>query len=112
MARVRVHGHGAGPGDTQYVLYARANLDERIGLPSPYPYAWSLMVRGIPGAIPRLDRLLASARRPTWVVGWEPVDRWGLDPHHVTERLLRADYRVVARIGRHPVWHTRPGSTT
>ena len=101
----------ARPGDTQYVLYAHANLDEAIGLPSPYPYAWSLMVRGIPGAIGRLDHLLASPRRPTWVVGWEPIDRWGLDPHHVTERLLGADYRVVGRIGGRPIWHARPGST-
>ena len=105
------HEAHARPGDTQYVLYAHANLDEAIGLPSPYPYAWSLMVRGIPGAIGRLDHLLASPRRPTWVVGWEPIDRWGLDPHHVTERLLGADYRVVGRIGRHPIWHARPGST-
>jgi len=99
---IRAH---ARPGDTQYVMYARANLDYLDGLPSPYPYAWSLMVRGIPGATARLDRLLASPRRPTWVVGWQSTQHWGLDPHHVTYRLLRAHYRRVARIGGHPVWH-------
>ncbi|MGZ8648116.1 MAG: glycosyltransferase family 39 protein, partial [Solirubrobacteraceae bacterium] len=74
---VREH---ARPGDTQYVMYAQANVDDYTGLPSPYPYAWSLMVRAKPGAIPQLQRLLGSARRPTWLVEFQQPSRWGLDP--------------------------------
>src|SRR4051794_1207795 len=93
---VRAH---AGPGDTQYVLYARANVDYYTGLPSPYPYAWSLMVRAIPGATRRLVGLLDSPRRPTWVVRWQQPDLWGLDPHGDTRRALHRHYRLAARIG-------------
>ena len=76
----------ARPGDTQYVMYARANVGYYAGLPSPYPYAWSLLVRAHPGATARLRQLLASPRRPTWIVGWQPPDRWGLDPGGATPR--------------------------
>src|SRR4051794_23387351 len=99
---VRTH---ARPGDTQYVLYARANLLHYVGLPSPYPYHWSLMVRARPGAIPRLRRLLASPARPTWVVEWQPPDEWGLDPHGATARLLARHYRRAATVHGHPVLH-------
>jgi hypothetical protein len=93
----------ARPSDTQYVLYARANVGYYSGLPSPYPYAWSLMVRAIPGAPAQLRRLLASPRRPTWVVRWQPPSAWGLDPRHRTQRLLREHYVRVASVGRHAI---------
>jgi hypothetical protein len=97
-----VHRHER-PGDTQYVLYARADLDYYTGLPSPFPYAWSLMDRAVPGATARLDRLLASPRRPTWIVEWQPPGAWGLDPHGVTRRELRRGYRRVATVAGRPV---------
>ncbi|MEA2247564.1 MAG: hypothetical protein QOH46_2093, partial [Solirubrobacteraceae bacterium] len=56
---VRTH---ARPGDTQYVLWAKANAGYYTGLQSPYPYAWSLLVRAIPGAPARLQHLLNSPR--------------------------------------------------
>jgi hypothetical protein len=99
---VREH---ARPGDTQYVLYARANVGYYTGLPSPYPYAWSLLVRAHPGAIAQLRRLLGSPRRPTWIVGWQRPSRWGLDPEGATARALHAHYRVVAHVHGHPVYH-------
>src|SRR5204862_467467 len=83
---VRAH---ARPGDTQYVMYARANAGYYTGLPSPYPYAWSLLVRAYPGAMPRLLALLRSPRRPTWIVGWQAPSHWGLDPHHAIADALR-----------------------
>jgi hypothetical protein len=101
---VRTH---ARPGDTLYVLYARANLLAYAGLPSPYPYHWSLMVRARPGAIPRLRRLLASPRRPTWVVGWQPTTAWGLDRDGRTARLLATRYRRVAAVAGHPIYRAR-----
>jgi 4-amino-4-deoxy-L-arabinose transferase-like glycosyltransferase len=83
-------------GDTQYVLYARANVLYYVDLPSPYPYAWSLMLHAIPGATDHLDRLLAAQRRPTWVLQWQPVGAWGLDPGGRTKALLAEHYRRVA----------------
>jgi hypothetical protein len=96
----------ARPGDTEYVLYARANLAFYSGLPTPYPYAWSLMDRAIPGATGRLDRLLASPRRPTWIVPWQRARQWGLDPHGTTRRLLHAHYRPVAKVAGHHIYLT------
>jgi 4-amino-4-deoxy-L-arabinose transferase-like glycosyltransferase len=92
-AFVRDH---ARPGDTQYVLYARANVLYYVDLPTPYPYAWSLMLRTIPGATDRLHRLLATERRPTWVLQWQAVDAWRLDPTGHTRALLTTHYRRVA----------------
>jgi hypothetical protein len=90
-----VRGH-ARPGDTQYVMYAQANVDDYTGLPDPYPYAWSLMVRAKPGAIGQLQRLLRSSRRPTWLVEFQRPSRWGLDPRGVTRRLIARHYRLAA----------------
>jgi hypothetical protein len=101
---VRAH---ARPGDTQYVIYARANLGYYIGLPSPYPYAWSLMVRAVPGAPSRLARLLDSPRRPTWVVRWQYPHEWGLDPHRATARALHRHYRLADRVGGRAIYHER-----
>ena len=95
----------AQPGDTQYVMYAKANVGYYTGLPSPYPYAWSLLVRAHPGATARLRQLLESPRRPTWIVGWQRPSRWGLDPGGATARALHAHYRVVARVHGHPIYH-------
>jgi len=101
---VRAH---ARPGDTQYVMYARANVLDAAGLPSPYPYAWSLMVRARPGAVAQLRRLLASPRRPTWIVGWQAPGRWGLDPGGRTAHLLTTRYRRAAIVAGHPIYRAR-----
>jgi hypothetical protein len=88
-------------------MYARANLGYYSRLPSPYPYAWSLMVRAIPGATGRLLALLDSPRRPTWVVVWQRPDLWHLDPRHALLQALHRHYRVVARIDGRRVYHRR-----
>jgi 4-amino-4-deoxy-L-arabinose transferase-like glycosyltransferase len=100
-------GAHARPGDTQYVLYARADVAYYDRLPTPYPYAWSLMLRARPDAMPRLRALLRSSARPTWIVAWQPTVDWGLDPRHVLGRLLREDYRRVATVDGHPILHRR-----
>jgi 4-amino-4-deoxy-L-arabinose transferase-like glycosyltransferase len=94
----------ARPGDTQYVMYARANVNYYAGLPSPYPYAWSLMVRAVPDARARLQRLLASPHRPTWVVEWQDDDIWRLDPGGRTDRLLARGYRLAATVAGHRIY--------
>jgi len=94
----------ARPGDTQYVLYARANVVYYAGLPQPYPYLWSLMVRVRPGARAELRRLLASNRRPTWLVQWHDAGRWQLDPGGGTNRLLARGYRLAAFVCDLPIY--------
>jgi Dolichyl-phosphate-mannose-protein mannosyltransferase len=94
----------ARPGDTQYVMYARANVVYYTGLPTPYPYEWSLMVRAVPGARAQLQRLLGSRRRPTWLVRWQGDDWWRLDPGGRTQRLIARDYRLAAVVCGHPIY--------
>src|SRR4029077_7501149 len=90
-----IHAH-ARPGDTQYVMYARADVLYYAGLRTPYPYDWSLMVRTHPGARRALYGLLASPRRRTWLVTWQDDDRWRLDRGDLVDVLLRRYYRPVA----------------
>jgi len=94
----------ARPGDTQYVMYARPNVVYYAGLPSPYPYVWSLMVRARPGARAQLQRLLGSTARPTWLVQWHDADLWQLDPGDRTDRLLARGYRLAAIVCGHPIY--------
>ena len=99
---VRTH---AAPGDTQWVMYARANIGFYTGLPSPYPYAWSLMVRAVPGASQRLIALLESQRRPTWVIGWQRPNSWHLDPDGAVADALARHYRLAARVSGRAIYH-------
>ncbi len=94
----------ARPGDTQYVMYARANVVYYAGLPQPYPYLWLLMVTSKPGARAQLQRLLASPQRPTWLVQWQDDDRARLDPGDNMDRLLAHGYRLAAIVCGHPIY--------
>jgi hypothetical protein len=85
-------------------MYARANIGFYDGLPTPYPYAWSLMVRAQPHAVARLQRLLASPRRPTWLIQWQDDDRWSLDRADRMDALIATGYRHVATVAGHPVY--------
>ena len=93
----------AEPGQTAYVMYARVNSLFYTGLPSPYPYHWSLMMRTIPGAVPQLRALLASPRRPVWIISQDGPKGYGLDRSGATARLVRAHYRVVAHVCGQPI---------
>ena len=99
-----IHAH-ARPGDTQYVLYARANVLYYGALPTPFPYDWSLMMRVQTDARPALYRLLASRRRPTWLVPWQNDDAWRLDRGAAVDTLLRRGYRVAATVAGHEILH-------
>jgi hypothetical protein len=85
-------------------MYARPNVVYYAGLPQPYPYLWSLMVRVRPGARPELERLLSSTRRPTWLVMWQTPGSWELDPDGKLDRALASGYRLAAVICRYPVF--------
>jgi hypothetical protein len=91
------------PNQTAYVLYAKVNVLYYAGLRDPYPYNWSLMMRAVPGAQDRLRALLASQRRPTWVVRADSTHSMGLDASGATNRLLVAHYRKVATVCGDPV---------
>jgi hypothetical protein len=64
---------------------------------------WSLMMDSVPRAEPELRALLASPRRPTWIVRAQPTTAWGLDRSGETARLLRRYYRKVSRTCGKPV---------
>jgi 4-amino-4-deoxy-L-arabinose transferase-like glycosyltransferase len=86
------------PHATAYVMYAKVNTLYYAGLRDPYPYNWSLMLRGVPGAEQRLRSLLASPARPTWIVRAEGPRGFGLDRAGITKRLLATHYRSVGRV--------------
>ena len=83
----------AQPDDSLYVMYARANLLYYAGMPTPYPYAWSMMVRSVPGAEVRLRELLSSPdSRPTWIVEWHDTTAFGLDRSGATRDVIDDHY--------------------
>ena len=49
-------------------MYARANVAYYVGLPTPYPYEWSLMVRAVPGARPQREIFVVHRKRPPRLV--------------------------------------------
>ncbi|MBA2240509.1 MAG: glycosyltransferase family 39 protein [Solirubrobacterales bacterium] len=106
----------ADPRDSIYVRYSQPNITYYSGLRNPYRYNWSLMLRTIPGAERRLRSLLRSDRRPTWVVGWEGTNTYGLDVEGATTRLIRGSYRRVGEVCGVPVLLsrglTRPRAST
>ena len=91
-------------GDSIYVMYARPNVVYYSGLPHPYPYMWSLMVRAKPGAREQLVRELSSTRRPTWLVQWQDDNEWELDSDGRMDRLLSDGYRLAAVVCDHPIF--------
>lgn len=95
--------HRAAPGDTAYVLYAKVNALFYSGLPSPFPYHWSLMMMSVPRVEQRLRALLASPQRPTWIVEAQTPRSFGLDRSGETARLLEREYRRAARVCGLPV---------
>jgi 4-amino-4-deoxy-L-arabinose transferase-like glycosyltransferase len=91
------------PHETAYVLYARTNALYYSGLQSPFPYDWTLMMRAAPHAQTDLRTLLASPRRPTWIVEDQRPGSFGLDRGGQTKRLIIAHYRRVSDVCGDPV---------
>jgi hypothetical protein len=61
------------------------------------------MMDSVPNAEHELRALLASPRRPTWVVEAQATTAFGLDRSGETARLLARHYRRVARPCGRPV---------
>jgi hypothetical protein len=91
------------PNQTTYALYAKVNAVYYSGLPSAFPYNWSLMMLSVPGAEEQLRRLLASPERPTWIVRAQGPRSFRLDRSGATKRLLARHYRQVAVVCGTPV---------
>ncbi|MEJ7636323.1 hypothetical protein [Aeromicrobium sp.] len=91
------------PADTAVVTYGQPNILLEARMPSPYRYLWSLPVRTRDSQLRDLSMVLASPRRPTWVVDWSGLASWGVEPQRAWN-VLESDYRQVASICGHPVW--------
>jgi hypothetical protein len=88
----------ARPGDSAHVMYAYASVLYYSGLSAPFAYRWSLMMQAAPGAERELRRLLASPRRPTWLVERHRPWAFGLDRDGLTQRLIGTHYRLAGTV--------------
>jgi hypothetical protein len=93
----------AEPGQTAYVQYARVNSLYYTGLESPFPYHWSLMLQAIPHMGQKVRAMLASDRRPTWIIAWDSANSFGLGGNGATARLLKDHYRHVTNVCGQPI---------
>ncbi|HEX6148493.1 hypothetical protein [Nocardioides sp.] len=66
----------AQPGDSILVYGGRADLVLASGLPTPYPYLWSLPMRTLDPDLEQLQTLLSGPDAPTWVVMAAPGGSW------------------------------------
>jgi hypothetical protein len=88
----------ARPGDSAHVMYAYASVLYYSDLDAPFAYHWSLMMQAAPGAERELRRLLASPRRPTWLIERHRPWAFGLDRDGVTRRLIDTHYRPAGTL--------------
>lgn len=83
------------PGDTLLVYGGRADIQWAAGLPSPYPYLWSLPMRTLDPGLEDLHQLLTGPRPPTWFVEAAHLGSWELSGGSEVERSLLRDYDYV-----------------
>lgn len=97
--------HAAAPGDTLVIFGGRADIQLTTGMPSPYPYLWSLPARTLDPGSRRLARLLAGPRAPTWFVEWVPLGAWDARSETALHRVLVRRYDVHGNAcNGHPVY--------
>ncbi len=94
----------ARPGDTGTVLYGNADLLLTAHLTPGTDQLWSLPSRTLDPRSIELNRQLNGPVPPTWVIGWFPLDTWGLDPEHRVLATLSLRYRVVSTICGVPIY--------
>ncbi|MEP9382607.1 hypothetical protein [Nocardioides sp. KR10-350] len=93
----------ARPGDTVVVPFTHAEVIDASGLRPAYPYLWSLPTQVEDPHLRLLDATLTAPTGPTWVVGWNRPESFGLDPVGF-DGALDGSYRAVAEVCGHPVW--------
>ncbi|UYM07384.1 ArnT family glycosyltransferase [Solicola gregarius] len=84
--------------DKVIIAYGHANVLEAAGLEPGYPYLWSLPLRVLDPDLDLMTSTLSGPNAPTWFVGWEPLNSWGIDEHGRLESALDENYREVAKI--------------
>ena len=92
------------PGDTAFVAYGHPSVLEAADMDTPYPYLWSLPMRTLDPRQERLRQTLAGPEAPTWIVGMNHLNSWGIDQDHRLRELLQTRYRKVAEVCGNPVW--------
>ena len=93
-------------GDSVFVAYGAPNVIEMAGLRTPYPYAWSLPLRGRDPHLKLLVETLEGPNAPTWLVEIGDFDWWGIDTPAFA-RVREERYRVVATVCGHDVYLRR-----
>jgi hypothetical protein len=96
--------HASIAGDTGTVLYGNADLLLTARMPPGTDQLWSLPTRALDPRLAELNRQLNGPLPPTWVIGWMPLDTWGLDPDRLVQATLGLRYRVVATVCDVPVY--------
>jgi hypothetical protein len=84
-------------GDTGVVLYGNPDLLWNAGLTSPYEELWSLPVRVRDPDLVELTAILRGPDAPTWVIAWDDMEAWGIDPATARE-VVRQRYRLYAEM--------------
>lgn len=84
----------AEPGDTLVVFGGRPDLQSASGMPSPYPYLWSLPMRTRDPGYADLTDLLSGPDAPTWLVLWVAPDAWSDVGVAELERVVDERYAV------------------
>lgn len=87
-----IRGHSR-PNQTIYALDSRADLYFLADRDAADKYLWSHPLHAIRPAVPGLVRILASERRPKFVIVYEHPD--DVDPSHRLRRVLKRWYRVA-----------------
>ena len=93
----------AHPGDGLFVAYGEANLIWDARLRAPYPYSWSLPLRGRDPHLDELVETLKGPDAPTWLVEYGRFGWWGLDTS-AFQQVRAQDYHVVATVCGHAVY--------
>ncbi len=90
----------AHPADTIISALGNAEIVERSGLPSPYPYLWSLPARTLDPHLNRLMQVMSGPRAPTWFVIGAESTYDSLEVGDVTGVLDERYRPVVSACGR------------
>lgn len=99
--RAAAHSH-----DTVFVAYGNANVLERTGLSTPYPYSWQLPLRVKDAHLRLLAATLSGPQAPTWIVELKKFSATGLPARRV-DRLIGERYRLARRVCGRPVYLLR-----
>jgi hypothetical protein len=91
------------PDDTIVTLYGHSDVVFASGLPSPYPYLWSLPTKARDPQLETLTEVLSGPQAPTWFVTWSSLSSWGVDSS-TASRVLAARYHRVADLDGHTVY--------